>query len=229
MTKLPRRHSFRACFLLACLIIVPVLFAGSVEPTAILPPPDGVYTLGDTCVSVVCLTNITISDFVITSSSIVGGDQVTVADAMLDANAFQNVGGVPGVFINPLELSGSIGFTFFGRTALNEVGTFDAQITAFDFMGTLMGLTGPHTIEAMLDPSQQSVGITTVTKFGDKFLITSFFDIFGELSIDGGPFVPGPERHLDLGSAPEPASAGLGLAGCMTVGILIWRRRRSQV
>ncbi len=188
------------------------------EPTATLPPPDGVYSLGDTCIPNVCLGDITISDFVITSSLIVGSDQVTMADAMMGADVFQNSGGVPGAFINPITLSGSVDFIFFGRTDLDEVGTFDAQITEFDFTGTFMGISGPHTVEAILNPNEQSLGTTTVTRAGDRFFITSFFDVFGELSIDGGPFQPGPERHLDTGAAPEPASVGLVLAGSMGLG-----------
>jgi hypothetical protein len=72
-----------------------------------------------------------------------------------------------------------------------------------------------HTIEAMLNPLNPSVGVTSVTQLGEGlFQIDSFFDVFGRVSIDGGPFVDGPVRHADL--VPEPATfipAFLGMAG----------------
>jgi hypothetical protein len=57
-----------------------------------------------------------------------------------------------------------------------------------------------------------------------NFKITSFFDVFAELSIDGGPFVPGPPRPLNL--APEPASLTLTIGGFLVAAGLALKRRR---
>jgi hypothetical protein len=74
-----------------------------------------------------------------------------------------------------------------------------------------------------------STGKTSVDALGEggPFQIGSFFDVFAELSIDGGPFVPGPPRHTEVtAAAPEPGTTGLaviGLAGL--IGSALRRRR----
>ena len=76
-------------------------------------------------------------------------------------------------------------------------------------------------------PTLPSTGQTQVTDVGGGlFRIDSFFDVFTELSLDGGQtWIPGSNSlHLELrSSAPEPglpALLGLGLAG-----MLLLRRR----
>ena len=76
-------------------------------------------------------------------------------------------------------------------------------------------------------PTLQSTGQTTITNIGGGlFKIDSFFDVFTELSIDGGatwmPSTTGP-GHVTL--VPEPASLSLLAAGL--VGLAGLRRRRS--
>ncbi len=184
----------------------PALYADVVDPTSALPPSNSVYQVSPTCILVVCLTNIQLSNFNTFSSAIIGGNEVTMSNLDLTANLFQNVGGVAGPFIGPLALTGQVDITYFSKTSLLGVGSFSAQITSLDVSGSFVGLTGPHTIDAMLDPSKTSTGVTTVTLISsmpDEFRISSFFDVFPELSIDGGPFVPGPERVGVLGT-PEP-------------------------
>ncbi len=184
----------------------PALYADVVDPTSALPPANSVYQVPPTCVSVVCLKNIQLSNFNTFSSAIIGGNEVTMSNLDLTANLFQNIGGVAGPFIAPITLTGQADITFFSKTSLGGVGTFSAQITSLDLSGSFVGLTGPHTIAAMLNPAMASTGETTVTLISslpDEFRISSFFDVFAELSIDGGPFVPGPERVGVLGT-PEP-------------------------
>lgn len=78
-----------------------------------------------------------------------------------------------------------------------------------------MGSFNGHTFEGKLNPAMASTGQTTIQELpGSEFRVSSFFDVFAELSIDGGPFVPGPVRRADLtGAIPEPASLTLGLLG----------------
>jgi hypothetical protein len=207
------RNLIRVCALSASasLLFAPAAFAGLIESTPALPPANGVYTLASTCISVVCLENIQLFNFDVTSDMISGGNQVTGSNVDLSANVFQNVSGVPGAFISPILLTGQVDITYFSRPDFSESGTFDALLTSLDLNGSL----GTHTVTAMLNPSQQSTGVTTVDQLsGTSWEISSFFDVFAELSIDGGPFIPGPGRTASL--APEPAyylplAAGLAI------------------
>jgi len=199
----------RNCLLIFYVLSIPALWA-DLLPSPALPPVNSVYVLDDTCISAVCLKDITLSDFNVTSSLISGGNELTSSTVDLKANAYQNVGGMPGVFIGPVVLSGDIDITFFSRDTLSEPGDFSAQITSLDLSGSFSGLTGQHTAEAMLNPSNPSTGETSVEPAdGHGFQITSFFDVFAELSIDNGPFIPGPERTAHLSETPEPAYFGL--------------------
>ena len=80
----------------------------------------------------------------------------------------------------------------------------------------------------MLNPASAILRVTTVDEVPDgQFRVDSFFDVFAELSIDGGPFVPGPVRQADL--VPEPRTfipALMGLA-CAAVSFRRARRRSS--
>jgi hypothetical protein len=77
-----------------------------------------------------------------------------------------------------------------------------------------------------LNPSQPSSGVTTIQQLSsDSWQVSSFFDVFAELSLDGGPFVPGPMRTASL--TPEPANyipIGAGLAI-----IFFWRARAKRL
>ncbi len=228
MSTLPACSRSRTGLLLITSMIAPAMFAGTIiEPTSTLPPPDAAYSLGNTCISVVCLENITISNFVLTNTPKPGPDELTASDVTLTADVFTNNGGMPGSPINSIVMTGSVDITYFGRTTPTAQGTFDAQITSLDLSGTFMGLTGSHSVDAQLNPNQSSTGITTVQEIGKgMFQISSFFDVYAELSIDSGPFVPGPPRTLDL--VPEPASGALMLGACLVFGSLTIRRLRSK-
>ncbi len=168
------------------------------------------------------MANISVSGFQNISDVVVSGNELVSANAIMSADLFENLGGSPGALLGHIAFAGTIDFTFFGRTLANPLGTFNAQITDFHFMGTFNG----HTVEARQNPNQASIGQTTVTALvgsGGSFEISSFFDVFAELSIDGGPFVPGPPRHLDLTAAPEPGSVGLAVLGVL--GLVSIRRR----
>ncbi|MEO8368647.1 MAG: PEP-CTERM sorting domain-containing protein [Candidatus Solibacter sp.] len=174
------------------------------------------------------MANISVSGFQNITDVVVAGNELVTANAVMAANLFQNLGGSPGAMLGSITFAGTMDFTFFGRTLANPLGTFNAQITNFDFMGTFNG----HTIEARQNPSQASTGQTSVSALdadGRSFEITSFFDVFAELSIDGGPFVPGPPRHTELTAAPEPGSIGLAVFGLLGLAGVAsrWRRSRS--
>jgi hypothetical protein len=223
MSRPASRNRLGACLLTASLVFAPLALADVFEPSPLVPPADSIYYVPNTCVSVVCLENITISNFDVTSNQIIGGNEVTDSTVSLMANAFQNVGGTPGMFIGPVTLTGQIDITYFDKTSLSETGTFSDQITLLDLMGSFNG----HTIQAILNPGESSTGQTTITNVGGtppEWRFGSFFDIFTELSIDGGTPVPGSERVAQLGETPEPAY--YGAIGVLLAAMLVRRAVR---
>jgi hypothetical protein len=234
MPHFQNSNRFRTCLLAASLVFPTALFADLSTTSPLVPPADGIYYLANTCISVVCLENISIADFVPVSSMIIGGNEVTESDVTLSANMFQNVSGMPGTPIGPVQLTGQADITYFSKIGLSESGTFNDQLTLLDLTGEFLGLDGrEHMIDAMLNPDFSSLGQTTITPQPltggtPTFIISSFFDVFAELKIDSGPFVPGPERGSSL--APEPSY--YALTGCLFAALIVRRisgRKRTAV
>ena len=103
----------------------------------------------------------------------------------------------------------------------NVTGTFQTEMLALNLTG--FAPFGPFMVRE--SPTLPSLGVTTVTDIGGGlFQIDSFFDVFTELSIDGGqtwmPSTNGP-AHVDLVSPTPGAATMLGLGG-----LLAARRRR---
>jgi hypothetical protein len=221
MSRSARTNRFRACLLGASLIFAPIACADIFAPTPAVPPANSVYNLQNTCILVVCLENITLSGFDVLSSNISGGNELTVSDVTLSASGYQDVGGSPGAFIAPVLLNGPVDITYFDKHSLLNIGTFNDQITFLDLTGSFNG----HSLTAMLNPAHPSTGQTTITaapagSVNKDFKINSFFDVFTELSIDHGPFVPGPGRVANL--TPEPAY--YGALGILLAGMVVARR-----
>lgn len=209
MPQIQSRAFFRACLLTASISLIcsPAALADVFAPTADVLPSDGAYTVADTCVSVLCIKNIQLSDFDTFSDMISGGNELTQSNVTLSAQLFQNIGGVAGPFITSLVMTGQIDITYLSKPSLDATGDFNTQITSLDLGGAFVGLTGMHTLDARLDPSNPSTGMTSVDQISsgpDVFEISSFFDVFVDLSIDGGMFMPGPERVASLVETPEP-------------------------
>ena len=116
-------------------------------------------------------------------------------------------------------LGGPIGILDAGRSSDDELGTFTSSLTELDLTGMFLG----HSLEVMLGPMTSS-GPTTVTQFGSDFKVSSFFDVFAEISIEGSPFVPGPMRTFTLTAVPEPGSISLLALGLAGVAIEFRRR-----
>jgi len=208
--------------LLVLFLTLPAAYASIIQSTPTLPPTSGTYAIsGAVCLPAACFQDITIGNFQILTSMISAGNQLTSSSANLTANGFTNSGGSPGAALGTLLLTGQIDITYFGRGSSTALGTFNSQITFLDFTGAFAG----HTAAALLNPLNASVGVTSVTRLNEnQFRIDSFFDVFAELSIDGGPFIPGPVRHADL--VPEP---GTFIPGLLAVAgfAAYWKRRSS--
>ncbi len=149
----------------------------------------------------------------------VGPDELEQFDSSLDGTVQVTLVNPASTIELPFHLEGPVQVISQGRVG-NQTGTFDTEIVAMNLTGNVGGFN----IELRESPTQQSNGLTKVTDIGGGlFEIDSFFDIFTEVSINGGAFVPatGPV-HVDL--VPEPSAAVLSLLGIMA---LLARRRRA--
>jgi len=111
-----------------------------------------------------------------------------------------------------------------GGGSAGNTGTWDTEIVSMD----LTAASPVGTIAMRLDPTRSSGGQHSITELADgTFMVDSFFDVFTELSIDGGPFVraAGPVRFDLTAVVPEPASVVLALFGALGVAALARRRR----
>jgi hypothetical protein len=209
--------------LLACMLQWggQIVRADIVAPTAQLPPSAGDYGLPTLCANIVCLENATISNFDITSESRSGGNELVDTTALFTALVFANMSGTPGAFLGILSTTGTTDFTFFNRTGTWELGTFNAQINSFNFGGTFNTIP----FDVIQNPIMASIGVATVSQLPDGLYdVSSYFDIHGQLNINGGPSVPDPERDASLGT-PEPSSWALLIT---VVGLFAWKMRRTR-
>ena len=119
----------------------------------------------------------------------------------------------------------TIVFGKFGQTT----GTFQTEMLQLDLQGTVPGL-GSFMIRE--SPTLQSTGQVKITDIGGGlYQIDSFFDVFTELSIDGGAtwmvgteVTGGPAYAGHVTLVPEPTSMSLIAAGF--VGMMGFIRRR---
>jgi PEP-CTERM motif len=129
-------------------------------------------------------------------------------------------GGPLGNSTQPVLLTGPVSITLFGRPTNNMTGTFNTEMTQLDLSG--------GGIFIRESPTLQSTGATMITDNGNgTFHIDSFFDIFTELSLDGGQtWTPSSSStHVDLvAAAPEPGTLFLLGAGAL---VLVLRGRRA--
>jgi hypothetical protein len=104
-------------------------------------------------------------------------------------------------------------------------GTFDTEIVSMSLSGDVGGV---H-IDVRESPGRESPGETRIDDIGGgEFQIDSFFDVFVELSVDGGPFMSQTNEATRMDLVPEPSELLLWVAG---VGALRWmaaRRREKQ-
>jgi hypothetical protein len=199
--------------------------ADVVQSTVTLPPPTGVYTLENACVSSVnkCVENADIFDLSVTSDTQVAGNEVVMATADYSAEVTTDNAGSPGTPLGPVSLKGTIEFTYVGRNpSINPLGDFTTLVPSFDFKGIFNG-----NIQEVKGMGMGTTSIFELT-FTPPILYTvsSELEFSGEFSINGGPFIPAYSNTGTLTSVPEPGywrvTAGL-LAGVLAI-----RRRRER-
>lgn len=196
--------------------------ADLLQADATLPPPGGAYTLPVHCIAPACLVNATFSGFTNTLDQLSGGNELVTTDAQFMSDVYANNGGAPGAFLGTVSTTGTLHITYFGRSLTTPLGTFNAQITNFMFSGTFNG----HTFVVQQSPVNDSTGQTTINQTSSgMYQVSSFFDVFGQFSIDGAPYVAGPGVHTEVSAVPEPGTAGAALSGMAALCGLALRRR----
>ncbi len=188
-----------------------------------LSAPNGpCFTLG---ANTDCLDNIIVgATSGVTDSYASGPEQDSFAGAMT-GELFTN-----GVDQGAFEMDGLVQLQD-DRTAADDwLVPYDSQITEMDLMaGTWVDPALDGLVELRIDPIEVGTGETTFSPAGGgTFSITSFFDVFTDLSLDGGnTWIQAPSAsEFDL-AAPEPGSAALMLLAVAGLAALRKRMRHA--
>lgn len=115
-----------------------------------------------------------------------------------------------------------------GISSEPDGGEWQTEILSMNFTSAVSGGNGSLTYSIRESPTLPSLGSHSITPLPDgRSLINSFFDVFLELSIDDGPFMPAEGSvRLELTEiVPEPASLLLAcLAGLLCLANRLCRR-----
>jgi len=195
-------------------------WAQGLDTTSPLLPPDGEYVslqsqyfeytvpgLGAVTVQSLVLSR----PYPVPNRVPVGNDERETFNAML-------LGVEIGQGFGLVQLTGPVEIMTTDRL-LSTTGAFNAEIISASFTGTVGGMP----IILREDPQNQSLGQTDITDLGGGlYHIDSFFDVFTELSIDGGSSWITSDSSVRMTLVPEPATLGLLVLG----GLAVLRRRR---
>ncbi len=142
----------------------------------------------------------------------VGPDEIEQFDSIVMGDVFLNSS-----FLGSITMTGPVSTLVEGKVG-NTVGTFDTEMLSMSLSGTL----GMIQVLVRESPTLASTGSTRITDLGaGLYQIDSFFDVFTELSLDGGaswiPSSTGP-AHVTLEPlVPEPGALALLAAGLLVL------------
>jgi hypothetical protein len=123
----------------------------------------------------------------------------------------------------PQSAPGNVMVQVFHDSDLGNTSFFDTEMLQLD----LSGGTLPAGVMIRESPTLPSLGQTSITDLGGgQYRIDSFFDVFTELSFDGGQsWIPQDNGPTRMTLVPEPTSALLVLAGAGVCGLRRSRRK----
>ena len=151
-------------------------------------------------------------------------DEIEIFGSTLTAMLEVKVNGISQGPPQPISASGPFGSveTLVVGKIGNVTGSFDTEMLSLNLSG--VGPGGPFMIRE--SPTLPSLGHTSIADIGGGlYQIDSFFDVFTELSIDGGiSWMPSTNGAAHMELIPEPTSLSLLAAGF--VGMMGFIRRR---
>jgi hypothetical protein len=139
----------------------------------------------------------------------------------------------PSVFLGSFTLTGTVDLEVLGRTSATETGSWTAELTGISLSGPLLSF---GTLSATLDmnPLTPSTGTVSIVPLGQnvrgKFLISSFFDIFMDVTLDrpGLPPLMTSVGPIEVVAVPEPATWAMMLIGFAGLGFAARRRAAAR-
>jgi hypothetical protein len=163
----------------------------------------------------------------VTAIGLYAGDQFTIPDSVYESTGGTNYPTSP----IPIELVSLHSVPGTGQMPLPEPGT-GATVDSFFDVFTELSYIGHGNGRARLDGIAVAYRIENVTPPGTstsmfETQMLSIFDVFTELSIDGGQtFHPGGVMRLELDRiVPEPTTLALAMLGAIGCGLRARRRR----
>ncbi|MFI5378505.1 MAG: PEP-CTERM sorting domain-containing protein [Tepidisphaerales bacterium] len=216
------------CRVVICLYAIALLGltgsagAGLITTDPSLPPPAGVYASGaggQITYNVPGFGPIVLSDISLTGFTGIVHTNVP-PDEREQYNATLTGTATAGASTFPFSSSGPVTTMAYGKSG-QVTGTFQTEMLQLSLSGT----TPLGSAMIRESPTLASTGQTTIADVGGGlFRIDSFFDVFTELSVDGGAtWIPAQGTATPLTLLPEPGV--LSLLGFAALGLLGRRRR----
>jgi hypothetical protein len=158
------------------------------------------------------------------------GNQFNTVSASYGAD-LTPIGG--NTIIGSVSLAGTLDEEILNRTSDSQTGTFTVDITSIDLAGILSLPGNPldgFGLKLALNPMDLSSGTTTIGADGAVFQITSFFDVFVDVTLEnlaGTPIASARLPGITLLAVPEPSTWAMMLAGFAGLGFAAYRRARA--